>query len=45
MKRAGRRNITERATAVLAALHSDQLARPEVLALAYATMVPTPSSP
>jgi hypothetical protein len=39
MKRAGRRNITERATAVLAALHSDQLAQPEVLALAYAATV------
>jgi len=39
MKRAGRRNITERATAVLAALRSDQLAQPEVLALAYAATV------
>jgi len=36
MKRAGRRNITERATAVLTALRSGQLAQPEVLALAYA---------
>jgi hypothetical protein len=36
MKRAGRRNITERATAVLTALRSDQLAQPEALALAYA---------
>ena len=39
MKRAGRRNITERATAVLTALRSDQLAQPEVLALAYAAAV------
>jgi len=39
MKRAGRRNISERATAVLTALHSDQLAQPEVLALAYAATV------
>jgi hypothetical protein len=39
MKRAGRRNITERATAVLTALHSDQLAQPEALALAYAATV------
>jgi transposase len=36
---AGRRNITERATAVLAALRGDQLAQPEVLALAYAATV------
>jgi Transposase/Transposase IS116/IS110/IS902 family len=39
MKRAGRRNITERATAVLTALRSDQLAQPEALALAYAATV------
>jgi transposase len=39
MKRAGRRNITERATAVLTALRSGQLAQPEVLALAYASTV------
>jgi hypothetical protein len=39
MKRAGRRNITARATAVLTALRSDQLAQPEVLALAYAATV------
>jgi hypothetical protein len=39
MKRAGRRNITERATAVLGALRSDQLAQPEALALAYAATV------
>ena len=39
MKRAGRRNITGRATAVLTALRSDQLAQPEVLALAYAAAV------
>jgi hypothetical protein len=39
MKRAGRRNITERATTVLTALRSDQLAQPEVLTLAYAATV------
>jgi len=36
LKRAGRRNITERATAILAALRSEQLGQPEVLTLAYA---------
>src|SRR5579863_697253 len=39
MKRAGRRNITERATAVLTALRSDQLAQPDVLVFAYAATV------
>ena len=39
MKRARRRNIPERATAVLAALRGEQLARPPVLAAAYAATV------
>jgi hypothetical protein len=39
MKRAGRRNITERATAVLAALGAEQLTQPEALALACAVTV------
>jgi hypothetical protein len=36
LKRAGRRNITEKATAVLTALRSEQLGQPQVLTLAYA---------
>jgi transposase len=39
LKRAGRRNITERATAVLAALRGEQLGQPEVLTAAYAATV------
>lgn len=39
MKLAGRRTITERATAVLTALRSDRLAQPEALTLAYAATV------
>src|SRR5215472_4072228 len=39
LKRAGRRDITGRATAILAALRSDQLAQPPVLAAAYAATV------
>ena len=39
LKRAGRRNITEKATAVPAALRSEQLGQPEVLTLAYAATV------
>jgi transposase len=39
LKRAGRRNITERATAILAALRSEQLGQPEALAAAYAVTV------
>jgi hypothetical protein len=39
LKRAGRRNITEKATVILAALRSDQLGRPEALTLAYAATV------
>jgi hypothetical protein len=39
MKRARRRNIPDRATAVLAALRSDQLAQPPALAAAYAATV------
>jgi transposase len=36
LKRAGRRNITEKATAVLAALRSGHLGQPEALTAAYA---------
>ncbi len=39
LKRAGRRNITERATVILTALRSEQLGQPEVLTLAYAATV------
>jgi hypothetical protein len=39
LKRAGRRDITERATAILAALRSEQLARPPALAAAYGAAV------
>ena len=39
LKRAGRRDITGRATAVLAALRSEQLGQPEVLTAAYAATV------
>jgi len=39
LKRAGRRNITERATAVLAALRGEQLVQPEILTAAYAATV------
>jgi transposase len=39
LKRAGRRNITGRATAILAALRGEQLGQPEVLTLAYAATV------
>jgi hypothetical protein len=39
MKRAGRRSIPGRATAILAALRSEQLTQPPVLAAAYAATV------
>jgi transposase len=39
LKRAGRRNITARATAVLAALRSEQLGQPPALTAAYAAAV------
>jgi transposase len=39
LKRAGRRNITDRATAILAALRSPRLAQPEALTAAYAATV------
>ena len=39
MKRARRRNITDRATAVLAALRSDHLTQPAALTVAYAAAV------
>jgi Transposase/Transposase IS116/IS110/IS902 family len=39
LKRAGRRDITGRATAILAALRSEQLGQPPVLTLAYAATV------
>jgi transposase len=39
LKRAGRRNVTERATAILAALRGEQLGQPEVLTAAYAATV------
>jgi transposase len=39
LKRAGRRNITDRATAILAALRGDQLGQPPVLTAAYAAAV------
>jgi transposase len=39
LKRAGRRNITERATAILAKLRSEQLGQPPALTLAYAATV------
>jgi Transposase/Transposase IS116/IS110/IS902 family len=39
LKRAGRRNITGRATAILTALRSEQLSQPEVLTIAYAATV------
>ena len=39
LKRAGRRNITGRATAILTALRSEQLGQPEVLTIAYAATV------
>jgi transposase len=39
LKRAGRRDITGRATAILAALRGEQLARPPVLTAAYAATV------
>jgi transposase len=39
LKRAGRRNITERATGVLAALRGEQLGQPPALAAAYAAAV------
>jgi hypothetical protein len=39
LKRAGRRNVTERATAVLAALRSEQLSQPPALTAAYAATV------
>jgi transposase len=39
LKRAGRRDITGRATAILAALRSEQLSQPEVLTAAYAATV------
>jgi transposase len=39
LKRAGRRNIPDRATAILAALRSEQLSQPPALAAAYAATV------
>jgi transposase/transposase IS116/IS110/IS902 family protein len=39
LKRAGRRNITDRATAILAALRSPQLGQPPAVAAAYAATV------
>jgi transposase len=39
LKRAGRRNITGRATAILAALRSEQLGQPPALTAAYAAAV------
>ncbi|HEY2266039.1 MAG TPA: IS110 family transposase [Streptosporangiaceae bacterium] len=39
LKRAGRRNVTERATAVLAALRGEHLGQPPVLTAAYAATV------
>jgi transposase len=39
LKRAGRRNITDRATAILAALRSEQLGQPPALTAAYAATV------
>jgi hypothetical protein len=39
LKRAGRRDVTGRATAILAALRSEQLGQPEVLTIAYAATV------
>jgi transposase len=39
LKRAGRRNITERATAILTALRGEQLGQPEVSTAAYAATV------
>jgi transposase len=39
LKRAGRRDITGRATAILAALRSEQLAQPPALTIAYAATV------
>jgi hypothetical protein len=39
LKRAGRRNITEKATVILAALRSEQLGQPQVLTIAYAATV------
>jgi len=39
LKRAGRRNITERATAVLAALRSERLGQPSAVTAAYAVTV------
>ena len=39
LKRAGRRNIPDRATAILAALRSEQLAQPPALTAAYAATV------
>jgi transposase len=39
LKRAGRRDVTGRATAVLAALRGEQLGQPEVLTIAYAATV------
>jgi hypothetical protein len=39
LKRAGRRNITEKATAILAALRSEQLGRPPAVTAAHAAAV------
>ena len=39
LKRAGRRNITDRATAILAALRSEQLGQPAAVTAAYAVTV------
>jgi len=41
LKRAGRRSITGRATAILAALRSEQLGKPKALTAAYAAAVRT----
>jgi Transposase len=39
LKRAGRRNITDKATAILAALRSEQLGQPSAVTAAYAVTV------
>jgi transposase len=39
LKRAGRRNITDRATAILAALRGEQLGQPQAVTAAYAVTV------
>ena len=43
LKRAGRRKVTERATAILAALRGEQLGQPPAVTAAYAATVRAPS--